>query len=393
MKTVRSNKLAPAIFVILMVLVSTSLVFAQPSDNAALLYYQAFLLYEKPDATMDKMLSDFLDDKIRANQLIEQHIEKNRRVIDYVVTAADIPSCDWGYDYSQGLELMMPNLAQLRLVTYLIQAEAKLLAKEGDYQTALEHCLSIHKTALHIADTTFIGYLVATALSGHANNSIQGILADMPEDLQTLDCLKNQLAEIDNRPSPLKIVIGLEGEILGTYTSREKFNELLSNEDLVVEASLLEIAQERFLTADEQFFVRNRAYWENHIAAVKAAFDLPYAQAFAELQIVEEKAKNDVIENPDATATAILTSPFARIYSQKVKAKTFSNAIKTAVELYIIKARTGRLPDKLPTGLPKDLFSGKDFVYEKTDNGFILRCQGKDLWKNEIYEYEFKVKE
>jgi hypothetical protein len=42
--------------------------------------------------------------------------------------------------------------------------------------------------------------------------------------------------------------------------------------------------------------------------------------------------------------------------------------------------------------LPKDLFSGKDFEYEKAADGFILRCQGKDLNRNEIYEYKFKVK-
>jgi len=46
----------------------------------------------------------------------------------------------------------------------------------------------------------------------------------------------------------------------------------------------------------------------------------------------------------------------------------------------------------LPAGLPGDLFSGKDFKYKKTTEGFTLRCQGKDLSKDEIYKYEFKVK-
>ena len=34
----------------------------------------------------------------------------------------------------------------------------------------------------------------------------------------------------------------------------------------------------------------------------------------------------------------------------------------------------------------------KDFEYKKTANSFILRCQGKDLGRDEVYEYEFKVK-
>ena len=41
--------------------------------------------------------------------------------------------------------------------------------------------------------------------------------------------------------------------------------------------------------------------------------------------------------------------------------------------------------------MPKDLFSGKDFKYEKTSDGFILKCPGKDLFKDEAYEYEFKI--
>ncbi len=392
MKSINSNNLTVAICIAVVILVSNSTVFAEAPDNAALLYYQAFLIYEKPDATMDKMLSDFLDDKIGANELIEQYIEKNRRVIYFVVTAADMPSCDWGYDYSQGLELMMPNLGQIRQVTHLVQADAKLLAERGDCQTALSRCLSMHKMALHAADRTMISYLVAIALGRRANSSIQKILADIPEDLQTLDWLKNQLAEIDNRSSPLEIVIDAEREILGIYMTRDKFNEMLSNEELAAEASLLKIAKERFLAADEQFFIRNRDYWENHFVAVKAALDLPYVQAFTELKKVEEKVKKDVIEDPDATGTAILASPFARIYSQGIQAKTNSNAVRAAIELYIIKAKTSRLPDRLPAVLPKDLFSGKDFEYEKTQDSFILRCQGKDLSKDEIYEYEFKIK-
>jgi hypothetical protein len=393
MKSGTNNKLAMALCITTVLFLSTSsVVFAQAPDNAALLYYQAFLMYEKPDETLDKMLSDFRGGKIKANEEIKQHIEKNRQIVDLIVKAANIQNCNWGYDYSQGLELKMTNLAQMRRVTYLIQAEAKLLSEQSDYRTALDRCLSMHKMALHSADSTFIGYLVAIALGRQANNSIQGILADIPEDLQTLDWFRNQLAEIDSRPSLLKDAINVENKVLGTYMTKEKFNELLSNKDLGVEASLLKTAQERFLAADEQFFVRNRDYWQNHFAAVKAALDLPYAQAFAELKRIEEKVKTDVIENPDATGTAILAAPFARIVSQQVAAKTFYNAIRTAVEIYLINARSGRLPDKLPAGLPKDLFSDKDFEYEKTDNSFVLRCQGKDLSEGKIHQYEFKVK-
>ena len=37
------------------------------------------------------------------------------------------------------------------------------------------------------------------------------------------------------------------------------------------------------------------------------------------------------------------------------------------------------------------MFSGKDFLYEKTDAGFILNGQGKDLDDDIVQKYEFKV--
>ena len=83
---------------------------------------------------------------------------------------------------------------------------------------------------------------------------------------------------------------------------------------------------------------------------------------------------------------------FGQVRSLATRIRTHDNAIRTAVEIYMIKAKTGKLPEALPAGLPGDLFSGKDFEYQITDEGFILRCQGTDLSRDEVYEYEFGVK-
>jgi hypothetical protein len=61
------------------------------------------------------------------------------------------------------------------------------------------------------------------------------------------------------------------------------------------------------------------------------------------------------------------------------------------IEILLDRAGTGKLPNALPSGLPKDAFSGKDFEYEKTKDGFILRCRGRASDKDEINQYEFKL--
>jgi len=62
------------------------------------------------------------------------------------------------------------------------------------------------------------------------------------------------------------------------------------------------------------------------------------------------------------------------------------------VEVYLALANAGQLPEKLPDHLPKDPFTGRDFIYEITDEGFALRCQGKDFLNRKYRLLEFKIK-
>ena len=90
-----------------------------------------------------------------------------------------------------------------------------------------------------------------------------------------------------------------------------------------------------------------------------------------------------------------LLDGFPRNKNQAIK---LDEALKAAgmkldivIEILLDRARAGQLADTLLAGLPKDAFSGKDFKYEKTKEGFILHCRDKDLGKNELYQYDFKL--
>ena len=124
---------------------------------------------------------------------------------------------------------------------------------------------------------------------------------------------------------------------------------------------------------------------------MQAALDLPYPQSHKQLEELSEKAGKQAADNPAAILSAAFWPAVTRICTLEVRALTNVNALKAAIDIYIVRAKTGRLPDTLPAGLPRDLYSSKDFEYEKTKDGFILRCQGKDLDKDEIFKYEFKV--
>lgn len=379
------------VFVAVTLLALGTVTSAQQADNASLLYYQAFLLYEKPDDTMAQMITDFRKGTIGVNETIIEHIEKNRRVIDYVVAAADMPTCDWGYDYRQGLDLAMPNLPAVRRIAFLFSAEARLLAEQGDYATAFDRCLTLRKMALQTCDRTLVSYLVGIALNGLTNGSIQNILGLIPNDVTALKQFRDPLVQTQKRFPSLAYCLAQEADVCAQTMRIEKADVLLRMAEESVDSPTDPVLMRIRQAPDEAFFERNRNYWHRTIGTIidTLGSTLPYAQMCATLDEFDDRACAEAKDNPDATLTAFSLPAVGRIYQLTIRQQTHLHAIETAIDLYIAKASTGRLPDTLPADSPRDLFSGKPFEYERTDGGFILRCHPE---KDKPYEYEFVVK-
>jgi len=393
MKLIRERKLTKPILIAL-VLVAASSVFALPADpdNAALLYYQVFLIHERPDDTMQDMIADFADGKIEADSRITKFIETQKTVIELAAAAAELPDCDWGLKYSQGFAMQIPYLVQTKQLARLILADARISAAKGDYNLAIDRYLTARKFAVHIAlEPTIINLLVGISIEKIANKCIQDILSSASIKPETLQYLNAQLDQIDNNLLPIKLYYDTEREVMTMYMTSEKTRQVLPFLDSERESKFNE-ARELILTADEQFYQSNRQYFNEHMNAIFSALELPYQQGYVELKRLDEGPPEQFKENPDATMTAIMAPAVHKIYNHDVSRKTFSNVLKAALEIYIIAAGTGKLPDVLPAGLPKDLFSGEDFEYEKKADGFVLSCRAKDLDEDKIHEYEFKLR-
>ena len=80
----------------------------------------------------------------------------------------------------------------------------------------------------------------------------------------------------------------------------------------------------------------------------------------------------------------------AGLFEFEVRHTAQINGIKAAVELYLIMAKTGQLPKELPDYLQKDPYTGRNFLYEITDDGFVLGCQS-DIFKRGKERFTFGV--
>ena len=215
----------------------------------------------------------------------------------------------------------------------------------------------------------------------------------MPQDPTTLAWLKSQIGAISANVPSIRTAIAREKEIAIREIRKERIDAVL---DAIGAASTGDgttaDALEKARRGDLKFLKDSRDYYARIMDDTIAALDLPYQQSHRKLDDLNDRAQKDVKGNPAAVLTALLTPAAGKVRTAETKTKTFFNAIRAAIDIYMVKAETGRLPEKLPADLPKDLFSGKDFEYEKNRSGFVLRCQGKDLDKDEIYQYEFKTR-
>ncbi len=389
MKTITMKKLKTTTCVTLMLLILTTpaLAFPPDPDNAALLYYQGFLTLAELNEESRDRIRDVAKGEVAPDDKVRADIGKCIGAIEFAEAAAQVPTCNWGMRYSQGFDALMPQLAQARFLTYVLIADARIRAADGNYRGALERSLTTCTFARHVGDDTLISYLVSLSVRNLGYKCMQDVIGQVERDSELLRWLRTELStssiEALSPARPLKIEMEIVTDLM-QMDNIEKLARILADSD---EKKVAEIIN----AANEETLEKARRIYSEHVKSALTALSSPMRYEQAHLKL-EKLASNLDPNDPASAATVAFVPALARILTLKTRAETHANAIKVAIEVLLRRAKTRRLPDALPAGLPKDLFSGKPFQYEKTADGFILRCQGKDLDKDETYKYEFKVK-
>jgi hypothetical protein len=355
-------------------------------DNAALLYYQAFL--HRPDWDTETFLD--IEKVLRGDEPSEQvrnylNQQRCRQTIELVEAAAQIPQCNWGLRYSQGLNIPMQQLSHIRFISlYILEVHARTLAADGDYRSALGQCLTLRKLARHVGDDMLITYLLSLPVDSLAQRCIQYILSSMPLDTDIITWLQGQLSvvkgasESPTRAFAMDFELALQSlridhDTLAWIRNKYENPESLTDEDIIA------LAEEPY------------ADFLNSVFRVIDS-EMLYEAKYTELQRLKNELKEEIGSDPAANLMILICSQqVERVFTIHVRHAAAFNALKAALEIYLITAQTGQLPETLPSYLPKDPYSSQDFEYELTSDGFILRCRVKDIDTDEIQQYEFKV--
>ncbi|MCK4817225.1 hypothetical protein KA005_15755, partial [bacterium] len=334
-----------------------------------------------------------MDGKIKSNEDIKEHLKYNQPAIKILEEASRIEKCEWALDHSKGFDLPMPELSKARKAAFLLVTDAQKLTEDGNVKEAFNRCLTAYRMANHISsDDLLISNLVGIAIHAKSNKTIKNILSRTSNSAEMLTWLKGRIVTVSQKQPSLKTVLKTESEIAVREMRKEKLDEILKLEpDNEIWKKLPADSLEKIKQGDESILKAGRAYYKNFITTVQEIMNIPYPESYRQLEELTQKSIKDASTNPGAVFAVIFAPTLPKLLSMEIRYKTSANALICALGIYAHKAGAGELPDEIPADSPKDLFSGKIFKYEKTKDGFVLKCLGKDLYKDKIHEYEFKV--
>jgi len=224
----------------------------------------------------------------------------------------------------------------------------------------------------------------------------QYILGVMPLDVETLTWFRGQLTNMQG--VQLNYIRMLQDDFESTLNYMRSDPNLLAK----LKSQLLEKAEDEQAKeiarnfTDEQIIDHARETYTAYLNSIFQVLDseMLYEQKYAQMKSLTDKFREKYI-NDTVIAIVIKGSHMDGmidiVYPNRIGHLALTNGIKAAVEVYLIAAKTGKLPQKLPDYLPKDPFTGRDFVYEITDEGFALRCQGQEYIRRKNQFLEFKV--
>jgi len=290
--------------------------------------------------------------------------------------------------------LPLPAHSSLNRLTFLLRVHAQALAADGQYHLSLENCIGMRRFAGHIGDDTLVMWVLSEKMGASAVTAAVYTLGLMPPDEATLTWLKEQLTSVPGAPwrpeKALKSHADMEVQSWIWHPGEhEGWREMLLEE---VEDDAVRHDMEKL--SESELFARAQASLDVFLRRVIGMLrrDMPYKDTQAEIQRLIDHEKEKA-EKGDPIGCLMNTVEFAgKYYQMHINAMAQSNALLNAIEVYLVKARTGHLPKELPAGPPPDPYSGESFKYEITEKGFTLHCRAMSVDFSEIRKFGFKVR-
>jgi len=390
---------------------------ATSQENAALLYYQALLACHESDPGTARAFDAVLRGT-EPNAWIRVYLGRSLTTIAVAQVASQMPRCNWGpmraAEQSLDLNLGLP----LRRLGYLLHVDVRTLAADGHARAALARCLTIRRLAHHTGDETSILYFISQGMNTAALRAIEQVLGTSPPDGATLRWLKGQLAAAPGtpfqpaqalhkwrdaelqfwrtRPKGRAFTRKLVLDSIPDANDRKELTALTDEQLLVIALQGEQMAPGRYgLSAPPALLERAQQACDKYLDAALQIMkgDRSYREKHAKLQAMVDSLDDQAADGDPIALLRDAPSAVEVYHRLMVRNAVYDNVTTAAIEICLVKANTGQLPRVLPSGLPQDLFTNRDFEYERTEKGFVLRFDPENVSRIQVRQFEFKVRE
>lgn len=351
-------------------------------------------IYEKLDTLRERLEYERKMRGVDPNETIREYMKSCREAIETAQAASELSKCDWGFQYSRGLAHSVPQLIEIKEFGTVLRKDALLLAADGHYRAAFERCLMIRRFARHVGDDGIFAYPTSSALGSSATYCIRILLGQMRPDVDILTWLKGELTAETGSPLSLSKMLEMEMELALQKLCTDKEGLLRVRGELTERAANESAKKGVDSLSDEEFIAFVRKPYADFLSSVLLVMDqnAPYTEKLAEIQRLTDELEEQFNSYRFTNIFMYWPEGVPALYTHHVLYKAHFNAFMAGIEIHLVKARTGQLPEELPAGLPKDPFTGKDFTYEIAKDGFGLSFSDKNIPKSNDRRYEFKVK-
>lgn len=367
-------------------------------ENAALIYAEAFDTMDDPDAHEDfDTLTRFLSWQERAMDptlwsQAERIVRNHQPAIVIAGKASQRPDCRFPVNWRDGpLDVRFPHLAKVRRLTTLLAASAILSAHAGQMDRAAEHVNLAYKASesLH-REPTLIGQQARAECLNIASKALQTILSygDINEDQAKK--LHETLVQIDPYTGFVRAMWGERAMGLDMLEGVRKGDKRIISELLNDQTSVAALRPGpkmtwtyRLRAADDELFYMRKM--ESQIAAARFPYRLVKPEVREERPAFPVYAIGSTILCPNFGESARQRDEtVARVYGDRI-------LIALATHKYLFSSypkSLRELSQLFDWPLPKDPFSGKDFIYKRRDKGFVLYSIGRNLKDDGGHTYE-----
>jgi hypothetical protein len=419
-------------FVLMVVgLASVSLAQAEIRDNAALLCFQAFKNLNINDFTDDelnllrksKKEYDKLNDVEALSNLVHQG--NRRSAIMLAERASHMSRCHWGLlPEESAIDLWSPSTDLFVLKKFLV-LESKLCMFEGDCQAALERYLTLHRLAKQfdkeheliympesIELAVLTGLMDMVQVASHDPETLRKIKDCLTDDHQTFSFAQELKYRHDEilRHCPSQTGFAAKIKALGgdpndwpfwtgLHLTREEWVRFRTKPYTDYINGVVELLRQGlpFHVTHE----RIGSLCDEYDKTVMNSLDIPHLYSRYEVSRRPLESLNDRIPEEQKKALgqswALYKDEFSDsvsvYYTFNIRIKIVTDAIKNAVDVYLLIDKNGTIPENFPLSIAKDHKTGYDFQYKRIPEGFVFRYKSPlgTHEKDPVDEFIFKV--